>query len=46
MKKFFFASMVIVGFVLLMILPGVVFYVIGTLADKAIPNRKGGADVR
>ena len=46
MKKFFMAAMVIFGFVLLMILPGFVFYIVGTLADKAIPDRKGDADVR
>ena len=46
MKKFLFATMVIIGFVLLMILPGFVFYIVGTLADKAIPDRKGDSDVR
>ena len=40
MKKYLYAVMVMVGFVLLMILPGFVYFIVGTIADKSIPDMK------
>lgn len=40
MKKFLIVTAVIVVFVLLMVLPGVVIYIVGDIGNKLIADKK------
>ena len=40
MKKFLIVTAVIVGFILLMVLPGFVIYIVGDIGNRLIADKK------
>lgn len=43
MKNFLLITVAVVVFVVLMVLPGFVMYIVGDIANRLIPDKKGGA---